>query len=58
VRPVLDHADHLGDDCYLETSDPDNIPFYQRLGFHVEDDALALVPGGPTHVSMRRHARR
>ena len=41
---------------FLETSDPANVGFYHRFGFDVVDDALALVPGGPTQVAMRRAA--
>ena len=57
VEPVLERADVDGVDCYLETSDPGNVAFYERFGFSVVDDALALVPGGPTHVAMRRSGR-
>jgi ribosomal protein S18 acetylase RimI-like enzyme len=44
--------------CYLETSDPANVAFYERFGFQVVGAPLALVPGGPTHTAMRRQARR
>jgi ribosomal protein S18 acetylase RimI-like enzyme len=54
VAAGLRHADHAGTACYLETSDPDNVAFYQRFGFTIVDDALPLVPGGPTHIAMRR----
>jgi len=54
VRPALERADRDGVACYLETSDPANVLFYQRFGFAVRDAALPLVPGGPTHVSMWR----
>jgi ribosomal protein S18 acetylase RimI-like enzyme len=53
----LRHADSNGTACYLETSDPANVAFYQRFGFAVVDHALPLVPGGPTHVAMRRPPR-
>ena len=56
LAPVLDRADREGLACFLETSDPANVGFYHRFGFDVVDDALALVPGGPTHVAMRRVA--
>ena len=54
VEPALERADQAGLPCYLETSDPANVPFYERFGFLVSDDSLALVPEGPTHVAMRR----
>ena len=54
IRPVLERADRERLPCYLETSDPANVPYYERFDFEVVDDALQLVPDGPTHVSMRR----
>jgi ribosomal protein S18 acetylase RimI-like enzyme len=54
LTPVLELADRDRVDCCLETSDRANIRFYERHGFEVVDDALPLVPGGPTHVAMRR----
>lgn len=54
MRVGLDHADRDRAPCYLETSAPANVAFYERFGFTVVDEALALVPGGPTHVAMRR----
>lgn len=57
VQPALDRADAAGVPCALETSDPANVAFYERFGFVVFKEALALVPGGPGHVAMRRPAR-
>lgn len=54
VAAGLRHADRAGTACYLETAEPTNVAFYQRFGFTVVDDALPLVPDGPTHVAMRR----
>ena len=54
ISPILELADEEGVDCYLETSDRTNVPFYERRGFKVEEAELALVPGGPRHCSMRR----
>ena len=56
VRPMLAHIDRMGLPCYLTTARAENVPFYERLGFHVEDAALPLVPHGPTHWGMRRPA--
>jgi hypothetical protein len=36
---------------------PDNVAFYERFGFEVADDALPLLPGGPTQWGMRRPAK-
>jgi ribosomal protein S18 acetylase RimI-like enzyme len=54
----LDHADRDGTASYLETSDPANVAFYKRFGFTVVENALHLVPNGPTHIAMRRPAVR
>ena len=56
MPPALEQAGRDGVACHLETSDRANIAFYERFGFSVVDDALQLVPGGPTHVAMRRPA--
>jgi len=50
----LEVADRDGTAVYLETADRANVAYYARFGFTVVDDALELVPGGPTHVAMRR----
>jgi ribosomal protein S18 acetylase RimI-like enzyme len=56
IAPVLERADRDGVACYLESSDHANVAYYERFGFVLLDDALALVPDGPTHVAMRRPA--
>lgn len=53
VQPVLDRADSEGVECYLETSNPQNVAFYERFGFRVLKD-LPLIPSGPPHIAMRR----
>jgi predicted N-acetyltransferase YhbS len=50
----LDAADDEGAAVHLETADRANVADYERFGFSVMDDTLELVPGGPTHVAMRR----
>ena len=35
LQPVLDRADADGVPCYLETAQPTNVTFYERLGFRV-----------------------
>lgn len=54
LAPVLHRAGHDKASCYLETSDRCNVAFYERLGFRTVADDLALLPGGPAHVAMRR----
>lgn len=33
IQPVIDRADAAGQPCYLETAQPNNVPFYKHLGF-------------------------
>ncbi|HEX2052775.1 MAG TPA: GNAT family N-acetyltransferase [Actinomycetota bacterium] len=55
LQPVLERADSEGLPCYLETSDPANVAFYERFGFEVVRQ-VPLIPDGPPHVAMRRAA--
>lgn len=57
IEPALARADRDRLPVFLETSDPANVAFYRRFGFEVVDDALRLVPDGPTHIAMRRPPR-
>lgn len=57
ITPGLATADEQGMPVCLETADRANIAYYERFGFTVTQDPLALVPGGPTHVAMRRPAQ-
>jgi ribosomal protein S18 acetylase RimI-like enzyme len=54
MATMLERVDRARVACYLETSDPANVAFYERFGFVVTDPAVPLVPGGPSHVRMRR----
>jgi ribosomal protein S18 acetylase RimI-like enzyme len=54
MRDQLEVADREGTPVYLETADRANVAYYERFGFVVANRALELVPGGPTHVAMRR----
>ena len=54
VEPVLSVADRDGVPCRLETSDPANVAFYERFGFHVVDPPLAVTADGPALTRMRR----
>ena len=56
VRPVLDACDRDGLPAYLESSNPRNWSFYERLGF-VAQDPLPLPAGCPLVVPMRREPR-
>lgn len=33
IQPVMDRAAAAGQPCYLETAQPNNVPFYRHLGF-------------------------
>ncbi len=52
MQPVLDLCDLHGLPAYLESSNPRNIPFYQRLGFEITAEFAA--DGGPPMAGMRR----
>jgi GNAT superfamily N-acetyltransferase len=52
----LDAADRDGIDCYLETQKAENVPYYRRSGYKV-DQELHPVEGGPPLWTMRRPCR-
>lgn len=52
VRHTLRQIDAAGSFAYLESSDPNNVPFYERLGFEVV--AVIEVPGLPPLTPMIR----
>lgn len=52
----LDRVDAEHAPAYLESSNPDNIPYYQRFGFEVTEE-VSLPGGGPTMWLMWRSAR-
>ncbi len=53
VQEGLARADQAALPCYLDTSQPGNIPFYERLGFTIVEEAT-LGKGGPQAWGMRR----
>lgn len=55
LAPVLARADAEGVACYLESSNPRNLTFYERLGFVVT--GTIQVPGGPALTPMWRDPR-
>ncbi|MFK0016008.1 GNAT family N-acetyltransferase [Streptomyces sp. NPDC091027] len=56
LRSGLARADAAGLPVYLESSKPDNLPFYEHFGFTVLGEAR-LPGGGPTLWAMRRAPR-
>lgn len=56
IAPGLARVDAQRLPCYLTTGRAENLRFYQRFGFEVVAEGLALVPGGPTAWGMRRPA--
>jgi ribosomal protein S18 acetylase RimI-like enzyme len=54
MEPALDRADPEKVSCYLETSNPEAVPLYQRAGFEIDAKGLDLMPGGPTYWLMTR----
>ncbi|CAN5867929.1 GNAT family N-acetyltransferase [soil metagenome] len=57
VQEGLSKADENNSVCYLETSEERNVPFYQRYGFTVLEQA-PLGANGPPGWAMRRQPRR
>jgi GNAT superfamily N-acetyltransferase len=56
LTPVLDQCDAAGVPAYLESSNPRNIPFYERHGF-VARPLFDLPAGCPVITPMWREAR-
>jgi ribosomal protein S18 acetylase RimI-like enzyme len=56
IQSMLAHADAQQLRCYLETAKPRNVPFYQKHGFEVVEEA-EIVGGGPHVWLMVRAAR-
>jgi len=54
-RQMLERADTEGVDCYLETQNERNIPYYGRFGYEVAQE-LHPVKNGPPLWTMRRKA--
>ena len=56
MRSRLDRCDAEHAPAYLESSNPANVPYYQRFGFEVTGE-IVLPDGGPSLVPMWRRAR-
>lgn len=56
MQSRLDRCDAEHAPAYLESSKPDNIPYYQRFGFTVTGE-IVLPNGGPTLWAMWRPPR-
>lgn len=54
LAPVIDMADRDQVPCYLETSNPEAVPFYQKMGFEIDAKGVELMSGGPTYRLMTR----
>ncbi|MFD7630999.1 GNAT family N-acetyltransferase [Streptomyces sp. NPDC059851] len=53
LHQQLDRCDRLGQSAYLESSNPSNVPFYERFGFRTTTP-IHLPDGGPTVWPMWR----
>ncbi|KAJ8610164.1 hypothetical protein CTAYLR_008736 [Chrysophaeum taylorii] len=42
LKPMLDRADRENFPCYLESSNPKNVPFYKRNGFKIVEECYPL----------------
>ena len=56
MRSRLDRVDAEHAPAYLESSKPENVPYYQRFGFEVTGE-MVLPDGGPTLWPMWRAPR-
>jgi GNAT superfamily N-acetyltransferase len=56
MRSRLDRCDAEHAPAYLESSNPDNVPYYQRFGFDVTGE-IKVPDGGPTLIPMWRPPR-
>jgi ribosomal protein S18 acetylase RimI-like enzyme len=54
LQPVLTRADNQRQPCYLETTNPRTIPFYERHGFMVVR-SIEAIRGGPGLWCLQRH---
>lgn len=52
LRPRLDELGERATAAHLQSSNPANVPFYERLGFVV--DAVVPIVGGPCMFPMSR----
>ena len=56
INPILDRCDESGMPAYLESSNPENVSYYQRFDFEVTGEVG--YRGGPTIPLMLREPRR
>ena len=55
VKEGLGRADQDNAPCYLQTSEPRNLAFYERFGFTVVEETALGHGGGPRAWGMRRN---
>lgn len=56
LAPILDRCDDEGIGAYLESSKPENVPYYKRFGFEVQEE-VPLPKAGPSVWRMWRDPR-
>ena len=56
MRSRLDRVDAEHAPAYLESSNPVNVPYYERFGFEVTGE-MVLPNGGPSLIPMWRQPR-
>jgi GNAT superfamily N-acetyltransferase len=58
IRPCLERADAEGMGCYLETTLPRNLPFYERHGFKTTGELRIGLAGIPVWLMWRDPQKR
>jgi hypothetical protein len=56
MRSRLDRCDAEHAPAYLKSSNPDNVPYYQRVGCEITGE-IRLPDDGPRLIPMRRAPR-
>jgi GNAT superfamily N-acetyltransferase len=56
IEPILHKADNLGFKCYLETETDKNVKFYEKNGFHVEQE-ITVPKHGLKYWTMIRNPK-
>lgn len=54
LQRFLDYFDRMGQDCYLETLAPKNVPMYEQWGFQVMEEGRVPQTDIPFYAMLRK----